>query len=139
MKTVATLSAHDARQIIDAALGKADELGVAACVAVTDQAGSLIALHRMDGGSFLFPDGAIRKATAAAAFGTITAEFGAAAAKDPVMLASMTAIPNISLVPGGIPIKADDLTIGAVGVVGGLPSQDHTIAQHAASALPHNP
>ena len=48
MLTIQRLSAADAERLIEGAEAKARELDVPMCIAVTDEAGHLIAFKRMD-------------------------------------------------------------------------------------------
>ena len=67
MKTVQKLTLSDARIIMEAAEGKAAEIGVDMDIAITDDNGSLLMFHRMDDGRITSIDVAIRKAFTAAA------------------------------------------------------------------------
>ncbi len=50
MITVTRLDLNDAHVMLRAARAKADEIGVPMCIAITDDAGNLVAFERMDGG-----------------------------------------------------------------------------------------
>ena len=67
MKTVQKLTLSDARIIMEAAEGKASEIGVDMDIAITDDNGSLLMFHRMDDGRITSIDVAISKAFTAAA------------------------------------------------------------------------
>ncbi|MBB3355206.1 uncharacterized protein GlcG (DUF336 family) [Rhizobium sp. BK049] len=55
MLTINRLSLADARILIEGARGRAEEIGVPMCIAVTDESGQLIAFERMDGGKLPAP------------------------------------------------------------------------------------
>ena len=55
-------------ECIDKGVTKAQELGFLVAIAVVDEAGHLVACHRMDGALWVTPDIARAKANAAAAF-----------------------------------------------------------------------
>src|SRR5207244_3450455 len=63
-----------ARQMVDAAVAHARANGLAMTSAVVDQAGTLVALGRMDGSHFMAPEIARGKAYGSAAFGLPSAE-----------------------------------------------------------------
>ncbi|WP_311043730.1 heme-binding protein [Rhizobium lentis] len=50
MLTIKRFSLADARVLLEGARARAQEIGVPMCIAVTDEAGQLIAFERMDGG-----------------------------------------------------------------------------------------
>ena len=67
MRTVQKLTLDDARVMMTAAEAKAREIGVDMDIAITDDNGSLLMFHRMDGGRITSIDVAISKAFTAAA------------------------------------------------------------------------
>ena len=67
MRTVQKLTLDDARVMMAAAEAKAREIGVDMDIAITDDNGSLLMFHRMDGGRITSIDVAISKAFTAAA------------------------------------------------------------------------
>ena len=68
------LSIAWAVECIERGFAKATELGFKVAVAVVDDAGHLVASHRMDGALWVTPDIARAKANAAAAFRASTAD-----------------------------------------------------------------
>src|ERR1044071_10111811 len=67
----------DAVACIDRGIAKARELGFVAAIAVVDEAGHLVACHRMDGALWVTPEIARAKANAAAGFQASTADLEA--------------------------------------------------------------
>ena len=67
MRTVQKLTLDDARVMMAAAEAKAREIGVDMDIAITDDNGSQLMFHRMDGGRITSIDVAISKAFTAAA------------------------------------------------------------------------
>ena len=78
MITVQRLDLTDARLMIDAAKVKAAEIGVPMCIAITDDAGNLVAFERMDGGKVTSTTIAIDKSYTASGAKKATHEYGEA-------------------------------------------------------------
>ena len=70
MRTTQKMTLDDAQVMMTAAELKARELGVDMDIAITDDNGSLLMFHRMDGGRITSIDVAISKAFTAAAAGS---------------------------------------------------------------------
>ena len=102
-------------------------------VTVVDAFGDEKATTRMDGNGSAALLLAPPKARTAAAFRTATATL-AANTTDPGRIASFTTA-GFSLLGGGVPLVHGGTVIGAVGVGGGSPEQDHAVATAAAAAL----
>ena len=62
MRTVQKITLDDARVMMAAAEAKAREIGVDMDIAITDDSGSLLMFHRMDGGRITSIDVAMSKA-----------------------------------------------------------------------------
>jgi glc operon protein GlcG len=122
---------------IDKGLGKARALGFKVAIAVVDDAGHLVACHRMDGALWITPEIARAKANAAAAFQTTTLDMESRFSQGRQLFASnVAALGDYQLVfgRGGVPILEGDRVVGAVGVSGAVPADnDHLIATTAAS------
>jgi uncharacterized protein GlcG (DUF336 family) len=127
------LSLATAQRVAEAALARAAELGFAVTAAVHDDGGHLIALHRADGCALVAIDTAQVKARTAILFGTATANLPGAQPMIGIMGAAATT--PLALFPGGIPLGADGVLIGAVGVSGGTPDVDLQAAIAAADAV----
>src|SRR5262252_10692093 len=65
---MAALSLGEAVACIERGVARAQELGFLVAIAVVDEAGHLVACHRMDGALWITPEIARAKANAAAAF-----------------------------------------------------------------------
>jgi uncharacterized protein GlcG (DUF336 family) len=131
-----TITLEAARTLVEAAQQHAMGLGVAVNIAVVDESGMLKAFHRMDGNiNGASVEIAQRKAYSAAAFRTPTHQIAEGAADNPPRIASLTAIPNVTLLLGGYPVMEGEAVIGAIGVSGGSPEQDMEIAEAALAAI----
>ena len=102
-------------------------------VTVVDAFGDEKATTRMDGNGSASLLLAPPKARTSAAFRTATATL-AANTTDPGRIASFTTA-GFSLLGGGVPLVYGGTVIGAVGVGGGSPEQDHAVATAGAAAL----
>ena len=76
MITIQRLDLDDARIMLDAAKVKAVEVAVPMCIAITDDAGNLIAFERMDGGKVTSTTIAIDKSYTASGAKKATHEYG---------------------------------------------------------------
>lgn len=132
MLSIERLSLDDANVLIEGATEQATAIGVAMCIAVMDESGHLIAFHRMDGGKILSVQLAQDKA------------FAAAISKRPTAFYSEYAVPGtlghgiqttwggrFSTVGGGVPVEADGVIVGGIGLSGGTPEQDIECAEAA--------
>jgi len=127
------------RRFLDAAIGKAKELGVKVSIAVVDAHGDLVILERMPGAVSLSPKIAMGKASASAIFMRPTAEFEPRVAQNSAFWAGVSSMTSGAVLfgRGGVPMKRAGETVGAVGVSGGTSEQDEIIAQAAVAELDH--
>lgn len=128
-----TLTLHLATQIADAALKRAQRVGVKCAVAVADDNGWTTVVQRMEGALIPTSDMARDKAWTAAAFRMATAEvakFGDPSRPD---YGFNTANWNdrLTTIPGGLPVLKGGRLIGAIGVAGGTLKQDVAICRYA--------
>lgn len=130
MLTVSRLSASDAQMLIDGAEAKAQELGVAMCIAVTDESGHLIAFKRMDGGKPLSTTLAQDKAHTAAISHRTTQFYNERNVPGQLLFGIHTAAAGrFSTVGGGVNVEVDGRFVGAIGLSGGAPEQDIACAE----------
>lgn len=125
-----------AQKVVEAALNEARSLGLLMNVAVVDEGGNLMAFARMEGawlGSIAI---AQAKAYSARAFDMTTQELGALSQPgQPLFGIEATNSGQIVIFGGGIPLRSNGTVIGAIGVSGGTPDQDHQVAQAGLKAL----
>jgi uncharacterized protein GlcG (DUF336 family) len=131
-----TLTYDGARLALDAAVRRAQALGVAVNVAVTDTGGGLLAFARMDGA--FAGSGAIAqdKAWTVVGFGGVATDdfYDAIAGEDPVR-EGIGQRGRVAAFGGGVPIVLGGGAVGAVGVSGGSAAQDKDIASTGAAAV----
>ena len=125
-----------ATAVIEAAKKKAEALGVPMNVAVVDEGANLVAFVRMDGAWLGSIEIAKNKAYTARAFDMSTQELAKISQPgDPAYGIASSTEHRIAIFPGGVPLVADGKVVGAVGVSGGKPDQDHAVAEAGAGAF----
>lgn len=132
MITITRLDLEDAKVLLAGATAHANEIGVPMCIAVTDDAGHLVAFERMDGGKVTSSTIAIDKAFTAAAAKKATHEYGTASQPGAPAYGINSAIGGrLMIVGGGLPVIWQGQVVGGVGVSSGTPAQDQAVAQAA--------
>jgi glc operon protein GlcG len=133
------LTAPGARKVMDTALARAKEAGIAVTVAIVDSGGHLVLLERMEGGKFHTVHSATTKAVCAASNRRATGAKGAVGQSLDVAhtlgLALAAGPERWTAMEGGAPIMAGNECIGAVGVAGGNWEFDERLAQEAAASI----
>lgn len=129
-KKVITLSV--AKRLAAAAEMEAAKRGATVVIAVVDDGGNLIVLHRLDDTQVASVEVAIGKAKTAAIFRRPSKVF-----EDQIRdgRVAALALPGATPLQGGIPIVVDGKVIGAVGVSGNSPQEDEEIAKVGAGAI----
>jgi glc operon protein GlcG len=130
----ATLAA--AQRAVAAAIEEAELLSVDVCIAVTDGAGHLLALARMDRAPLLCSQIAQDKAYSVASFGGLpTSDWWRLLESEPALLHGIVKTDRLIVFGGGVPLVADGRTVGAIGVSGGSSEQDVRVAEAGAAAV----
>src|ERR1700734_110314 len=130
-RTVQTISEAGAQQVLIAAEHEAEKLHAPCAIAVVDASGTLVAFLKMDGVRSGSPDLAIGKARTSALLERPSAETENNV--DNGRLAFVTA--GFMTLRGGVPLLADGVPVGAVGVASLNKDNDVTIAETAAAAF----
>lgn len=128
------LTLAGARIITEAAQAEAEKRGLKVTIVVVDPAGVPIALRRMDDAPAPGPEIATGKAQTAARFGNPTAVFEQRLQKEG-QLRYLTFPGAMVASEGGIPVKLNGRTVGAVGVSGATSQEDGLIAAAGVAAL----
>jgi uncharacterized protein GlcG (DUF336 family) len=132
---MAGISLEQARGVVDAAVGKADEIGVPMNVAVVDAGNNLTAFVRQDGVWLGSIDIAQGKAYTARAFDMPTADLGAEAQPGKSLYGIEASNDgNLIVFGGGIPLTDGDQVVGAIGVSGTV-DQDTEVADAGVAAF----
>lgn len=135
-KSVPAVTLAVATAVIEAARQRAEKLGVPMNVAVVDAGANLVAFVRMDGAWLGSIEIAQNKAYTARAFDMSTKELAKISQPgDPAYGIASSTEQKIAIFPGGVPLKAGGKVVGAVGVSGGKPDQDHDVAEAGVAAF----
>ncbi|MFJ4423250.1 GlcG/HbpS family heme-binding protein [Streptomyces bobili] len=134
--TVAPLTTHDADLLLTAAGRAAEAAGVTVSVTVLDAGGHLLAFRRDDRAVLISGETSTRKAYTALQLNAPTADLVDAVQPGGLFHTLPTALDRpLLFIAGGVPVHRDGRLIGAVGVGGGAPEQDHGFATAAVAAL----
>jgi len=129
-----SISSELAQKMVDEAMLKARQLGVAENVAILDDGGNLKAFGRMDGAPILCIEMAQNKAYTAL-FGVSTQDFFNFIQGDPSLLAGIPTLSRVAAWGGGFPIKVNGEVVGAIGLSGAHAVQNDVDCARAALAL----
>ncbi|GAA3050438.1 GlcG/HbpS family heme-binding protein [Streptomyces glomeratus] len=133
---VIPLTTAEAEILVSAARRAAEAAGVAASVTVLDAGGHPLAFRRDDQALLISGETSTRKAYTALQLDTATADLVDAVKPDGLFHSLPTALDRpLLFIAGGLPIHRDGRLIGAIGVGGGAPEQDHAFATAALAHL----
>ncbi|GGS37892.1 heme-binding protein [Streptomyces griseoviridis] len=133
---VAPLTTQDADALVTAARRAAEAAGVAVSVTVLDAGGHQLAFRRDDRAVLISGETSTRKAYTALQLDAPTADLVEAVRPGGLFHTLPTALDRpLLFIAGGVPVHRDGRLIGAVGVGGGTPEQDHSLATAAVTAL----
>jgi uncharacterized protein GlcG (DUF336 family) len=125
--TQKNISLAMAQTIAQGALAQCESMGFKVSVAVVDRGGLTIVMLRGDGAGLHTPEGAERKAYTARTFSQPSADFVKRLSDRPDTVGSRQYTRVLAL-GGGLPIKAGNEVVGAVGV-SGSPGKDDVCSQ----------
>jgi glc operon protein GlcG len=131
MKNRPMLTLEDCRKITAAAEAEARKNNWNVCIAILDDGGHLLHLARMDGASPANARIAIAKGRTAAETRRSTAVWQERIAKRPELLM----MPEVTPVQGGLPILAEGVCVGAVGISGVQSHEDEQVAAAGIKAI----
>jgi uncharacterized protein GlcG (DUF336 family) len=133
---VVPLTIQNAEVLVTQARRAAEAAGVAVSVTVLDAGGHLLAFRRDDRAVLISGETSTRKAYTALQLDTPTADLVDAVQPGGLFHTLPTALDRpLLFIAGGIPVHRDGWLIGAIGVGGGAPEQDHRFATAAVDAL----
>lgn len=133
---VAPLTIEDAEVLVTAARRAAEAADVTVSVTVLDAGGHLLAFRRDDRAVLISGETSTRKAYTALQLNAPTADLVDAVQPGGLFHTLPTALDRpLLFIAGGVPVHRDGRLIGAVGVGGGAPEQDHGFATTAVEAL----
>ncbi|MYQ94608.1 heme-binding protein [Streptomyces sp. SID4946] len=133
---VAPLTTEEAELLVATVRRAAEEAGVAVSVTVLDAGGHLLAFRRDDRAVLISGETSTRKAYTALQLNAPTADLVDAVQPGGLFHTLPTALDRpLLFIAGGVPVHREGRLIGAVGVGGGAPEQDHGFAIAAVQAL----
>ncbi|WP_330458782.1 heme-binding protein [Streptomyces sp. NBC_00820] len=133
---VAPLTTEDAELLVATARRAAEDAGVTVSVTVLDAGGHLLAFRRDDRAVLISGETSTRKAYTALQLNAATADLVEAVQPGGLFHTLPTALDRpLLFIAGGLPVHRDGRLIGAIGVGGGAPDQDHGFATAAVRAL----
>ncbi|MFJ2346142.1 GlcG/HbpS family heme-binding protein [Streptomyces antimycoticus] len=133
---VAPLTTQDAEALLRAARAAAEAAGVTAAISVLDAGGHLLAFRRDDRAVLIAGETSTRKAFTALQLDAPTADLVDAVQPGGAFHTLPTALDRpLLFLAGGVPVHRDGRLVGAIGVGGGAPEQDHGIATTALATL----
>lgn len=129
-KPVITLAS--AKSAVSSTVQLAPKQGAPSVISVVDDGGQLIYLERSDGAASGMVEASIKKARTAALYGYPTK-----ALEQQIVQGhpGFQNLPDILPMEGGVPVVIHGQLAGAVGVAGGLSTDDGVLAEKAAAAL----
>lgn len=130
----APITLAQATQVAAAAEAEAAAQGWRMAIAIVDSGGHLVLFHKMDQTQLGSVPIAQRKAETAVAFRKPTLAFEQTLSEGGANL-RLLAADNILPIEGGLPLMADGLIIGGIGISGGASADDGRVAQAGAAAI----
>ncbi len=131
MRDKQVLTLADARRLMEGARAEADARALEMSIAITDEAGVLIVLERLDNARLHTPEVATLKARTAAIARTPTATLQEQVKAVPAYLSFPGRVP----LQGGLPITVGGAVVGGIGVSGGKPDEDEAVCQAGLAAF----
>jgi len=131
MRNKPTLTSADAHKMMAACKAEAEKNKWQVAIAILDDGGYLLHFDRMGGVGKISAEVAIGKARTAALSGRPSKFFEDRVKERP----AFATFPAGLLIQGGLPIKHENDTIGAIGVSGVQSHEDEQIAQAGITAL----
>ncbi|MFJ1748879.1 heme-binding protein [Streptomyces sp. NPDC088116] len=134
--SVAPLTTEDADVLVLAARRAAEVAGVPVSVTVLDAGGHLLAFRRDDRAVLISGETSTRKAYTSLQLDAPTADLVDLVKPDGPFHSLPTALDRpLLFIAGGVPVHRDGRLVGALGLGGGTPEQDHGFATVALQAL----
>jgi len=131
VRRVSELSVQGAKVLLQAAIAKAEAMGVPQCIAVVDRGGNLMVFERMEGAKLHSQFSAIQKAYTAVSAKASTGQLPT----DLAMGIALATGSRFATIAGGLPIELDGEIVGAIGIGSGTDEEDIEVAEAAIAAL----
>jgi len=118
-------------QLLHRALDEASRLNISITVSVVDNGGHLLALLRQENCSYFGIEASRKKAVTASQLKLPTHMLIEISKQFSELKNSLDNNKDIELLPGGFPIRLDELVVGGIGISGGNFDQDKSIAEYS--------
>ena len=125
----------EAKKICDAAVARAEGMGITIAVSVVDSGTHLVAMQRMDGATIITNNAGQGKAVASVLFGQPSGELAPRADSPVLRTVQMQMGGRFIMGQGALPIMRDGELIGACGVSGGTGQEDEDCARDGIAAM----
>ena len=132
---MAEITIQEANTMVQAAIAKAEGLGIKISVAVCDAGGRLVAFNKMDGAIWAGVYGSQGKAVASVSFGRPSGDMQERADSPIVRGINQAEGGHLIMSQGGMPLIRDDVAVAACGVGGGSAQEDEDCARAAVEAV----
>ena len=132
---MANVTLEEAKRACDAAVAKAQELGISVSVSVVDSGTILVATNKMDGALIIGVEGSRGKAVASVIFGQPSGELESRFARPTMQALTLQYGGKFIMGQGALPILRDGEIIGACGVGGGTSQEDEDCARAGIAAI----
>lgn len=133
---IVPLTIQDAEALVAAARGAAEDTGATVSITVLDAGGHLLAFRRDDRAVLISGETSTRKAYTALQLDAPTADLVNEVQPGGLFHTLPTALDRpLLFIAGGVPVHRGGRLIGAIGVGGGAPEQDHAFATAAVKSL----
>jgi uncharacterized protein GlcG (DUF336 family) len=133
--TKPTITLAAALRVVEGCVQSATAMGKPMSIAVVDSSGLLKAFADMDGAPPLAERVARQKAWSAAGWNMPTMDWLKFMGDDPILVEGIPRIPGLTVLGGGVPLRAGSTLIGGVGVSGSHYTEDEQVAQAGVAAL----
>lgn len=127
--TQQTITLQLAKQMLEAAEKKGEELGMKFAISIVDKAGNLKAFSAMDGAPVLALEIAQNKAFSASAYNRATHEWYDRLKDDPPLMTGLVHTDRLIVFGGGYPIQINGECVGGIGVSGGHYTHDMQVCE----------
>ncbi|MDA1189071.1 MAG: heme-binding protein [Chloroflexi bacterium] len=132
---MANITRMDAVELCDAAIAKAQGMGIKVTVSVVDAGGHLVTMQRMEGALLLSIEISKGKALTSVLFGVPSVDTVARNENPAMQAAQLQMGGKFVMAQGALPIKRNGELLGAIGVSGAKSDEDEDCARAALTKL----
>ena len=132
---MANVTLTESLTICEAAISKAEEVGIKVAVSVVDSGTTLVCTQKMDGALILGVEGSRGKAVCSVIFGQPSGELEERSERPTFRALQIQYGGKFIMGQGALPISRAGEVIGACGVGGGTPQEDEDCARAGIAAI----